>query len=83
MTDHAPVGESSAADAGRAKRLIVEALPLAAILALAVELRLLFYQGVIHIDDLVYSHLARRMAEGVSPFAQPLPDQWAVIRIAL
>jgi hypothetical protein len=58
-------------------------LPLLAIVALGMQLRLTFYQGVIHFDDLVYSHLALRMAEGVSPFAEPLPLTYAAVRIGL
>lgn len=58
-------------------------LPLLAILALAVQLRLTFFQGVIHTDDLVYSQLAWRLAEGVSPFAEPLPPTFAAARIGL
>jgi Dolichyl-phosphate-mannose-protein mannosyltransferase len=67
----------------RARRLIVQAIPLVAILVLGLELRLTFYQGVIYTDDLVYSHLARRMAEGTSPFAEPLPDLYGAVRIGL
>ncbi len=58
-------------------------LPLLAIVALGVQLRLTFYQGVIHTDDLVYSQLAWRLAEGVSPFAEPLPPTFAAARIGL
>lgn len=65
------------------RRLIIGALPLVAVVLLGIELRLLFYQGVIHYDDLVYVHLARRLADGVSPFAQPLPDSYGALRIGL
>src|SRR5260221_4953753 len=68
---------------GRGMRLIIQAIPLVAILVLGIELRLTFYQGVIYTDDLVYSHLARRMAEGISPFAKPLPDLYGAVRIGL
>lgn len=61
----------------------MRALPLLAILALGVLLRLTFYQGVIHTDDLVYSQLAWRLSEGVSPFAAPLPPVVAAVRIGL
>ncbi len=54
-------------------RQVLRVLPLLAIVALGVQLRLTFYQGVIHTDDLVYSHLAQRLAEGISPFTAPLP----------
>lgn len=83
MRDPTVAAESTAPTRGGAARLIADALPLAAILGLAVELRLIFYQGVIHTDDIFYSHLARGLAEGVSPFAQPLLDQSSVLRIAL
>lgn len=58
-------------------------LPLLAVVALGVLLRLTFYQGVIHTDDLVYSQLAWRLAEGVSPFAEPLLPTFAAARIGL
>lgn len=64
-------------------RQVLRVLPLLAIVALGVQLRLTFYQGVIHTDDLVYSQLAWRLSEGVSPFAQPLPQTFAAARIGL
>src|SRR5437867_529341 len=64
-------------------RLVVQAIPLVAILVLGLELRLTFSQGVIHTDDLVYAHLAQRMAEGTSPFAKPLPPLYGAARIGL
>lgn len=66
----------------RAER-VMRVLPLLAIVALGVQLRLTFYQGVIHTDDLVYSQLAWRLSEGVSPFAEPLPPTSATARIGL
>ena len=48
-------------------------MPLAAIVLLGIVLRLLFFQGIVHFDDLMYSHLARRLADGISLFTPPLP----------
>ena len=67
----------------RATMSLAQWVPLLVILALAIELRLIFFQGVIHTDDLTYSHLAERLAEGVSPFAKPLPDIYGALRIGL
>jgi hypothetical protein len=64
-------------------RRVLRLLPLLAIVALGVQLRLTFYQGVLHTDDLVYSHLAQRLAEGISPFTAPLPPSYAAVRIGL
>ena len=61
----------------------VQWLPLLVVLALAWVLRIVFYQGLVHYDGLVYSHLAERLAEGVSPFAKPLPDAWGAVRVGL
>src|SRR3970040_430892 len=63
--------------------IAVRVLPLAAIVLLGIALRLIFFQGMIHFDDLMYSHLARRLADGISPFAQPLPPRWGAIRIGM
>ena len=63
--------------------IVVRALPLAAIVLLGIELRLLFYQGVVHFDDLLYANLARRLADGFSPLTPPLPPAFAAIRIGL
>lgn len=57
--------------------------PVLLVLALAVQLRLTFYQGVVHTDDLVYSQLAYRLTEGVSPLAEPRVPGYAVARIGL
>lgn len=69
-------------NSARAMRLIVQAIPLVAILVLGLELRLTFYQGVIYTDDLVYSHFARRLADGMLPSAEPATRSEAV-RIGL
>jgi hypothetical protein len=65
------------------KPRLIRLLPLAAIVLLGIELRLLFVQGVIHFDDLVYAHLARRLADGISPFTQPRPSTYVAMRIGL
>jgi 4-amino-4-deoxy-L-arabinose transferase-like glycosyltransferase len=65
------------------QRLLVRAIPLAAIVLLGIMLRLIFFQGIIHFDDLLYSHLARRLADGISPFTQPLPPKWGALRIGM
>ena len=65
------------------RQRLLQVLPLAAIVLLGVELRLLFSQGVIYTDDLFYAHLARLVAEGSSPFAAPALESYAALRIAL
>ena len=68
------------------RRHLLHAIPLAAIVLLGIELRLLFAQGVIHTDDLFYAHLARQLAEGLSPFVEllkQLPDKYAALRIGI
>src|SRR4051812_3046557 len=60
---------------------ILHAIPLAAIVLLGIELRLLFAQGIIHTDDLLYTHLARAVAEGTSPFA--IADKYTALRFGL
>lgn len=62
---------------------LVRVIPLAAIVLMAIALRLIFFQGIVHFDDLLYSHLARRLADGISPFTQPLPPRYGAIRIGL
>jgi len=62
---------------------LVQALPMAAILLVAVELRLLFQTGMVHIDSLVYAHLARNLIDGVWRFADPVLSRWATVRIGL
>lgn len=62
---------------------VLQAVPLAAIVLLGIELRLLFAQGVIYTDDLFYAHLARRLADGISPFTPPVLESYAALRIGL
>lgn len=64
-------------------RSMVRALPLAAVVLLGIELRLLFYQGIVQTDDLLYAHLARRLADGPSMLSVPLPPSYAAIRLGL
>lgn len=52
-------------------RTIVRALPLAAVVLLGIELRLLFHQGLGQGDDLLYANLARRLADGFSTLGMP------------
>lgn len=63
------------------RRRIRQAMPLVAVVLLGIELRLLFYQGVIHYDDLFYSHLARGLADGTSPFG--VADKYTALRVGL
>jgi len=46
--------------------VLVRAIPLAIVLLVAAELRLLFRTGMVHIDSLVYAHLAPNLAPVVS-----------------
>lgn len=61
--------------------VVLQALPLAAILALAVELRLIFTVGMVQIDSLVYVHLARNLVDGLHTGA--VLSSWATARIGL
>jgi hypothetical protein len=65
----------------RARAVVGQALPLAAILLLAVELRLIFSSGLVQLDSLSYVHLARNLADGAST-GSPL-SPWTTARIGL
>jgi 4-amino-4-deoxy-L-arabinose transferase-like glycosyltransferase len=67
----------------RAWPSLAQLLPLAVIVLVAVELRLMFQTGMVHFDGWVYAQLAHRLADGVSPFAAPLPPRWTTVRIGL
>lgn len=65
----------------RAWAVAPQVLPLAAILLLAVELRLIFTVGMVQLDSLTYVHLARNLADGVP--ASTALSPWATARIGL
>lgn len=58
-----------------------QTLPLAAILLLAVELRLIFTAGMVQLDSLRYVHLARNLADGVP--VGTAESTWVTARIGL
>lgn len=76
--------ESTAANQGRSwSSLLWQGFALLVVLLLAVELRLLFQTGVADIDALVYTHLARNVADGIYRLTyEGLPSS-ATIRVGL
>lgn len=67
--------------AQRAWAVASQVLPLAAILLLAVELRLIFTAGMVQLDSLAYVHLARNLTDGAHTGAALSP--WTTTRIGL
>lgn len=68
---------------GRFASFLVRAIPLAVILLVAAELRLLFRTGMVHLDSLVYAHLARNVADGVLTLRYDTVPLWATVRAGL
>lgn len=82
-TADANAGPASGRAGDRRLAFVVQAIPLGAILVLAVELRLLFRTGMVHVDSLVYTHLARNLAHGIGWFTDGGTTRWAMVRTGL
>lgn len=67
----------------RWRPVLVQAMPLAAIVLLAAELRLIFRTGMVHIDSLVYAHMASDLVHGIGWLSSEGLPRWATARVGL